>query len=118
MELPKIDYSGETVSASKIAYDLALIYAKAKLDKAFHDEFDFDRSPVNREVEEIEYLRDHFLYALAYLSGSEPGEDERSLKAFRDGEFPRNVGLPVVPFTANSNHSAVFDLLANRLKLM
>lgn len=91
MGLPKIDYAGGSISVGKISYDLALVYAKAKLEKAFREGAVFERGAVDHEIEEIEYLRDHFLYALEYLNGTEPGDIERSFKAYSDGELPRRL---------------------------
>ena len=88
MEQPKFEYLQETFGAQKIAYDLALAYAKAKLDHALQSEKDFETAHVQNEVNEIEFLRSHFLYALEYLSGTEPGENERALSDFAKGGLP------------------------------
>lgn len=91
MNLPKINYGNVELSVRKIAYDLALVYARTKLEKAFREGIDFDNPHVSREIEELEYLNSQFLYAISYLSEAEPGEIERKVKAYADGELPLRV---------------------------
>lgn len=88
MEQFKFDYAGDTFDVSKISYDLALQYARAKLDRALCNEEIFRKAPVNKEIAEIHYLRQQFLYALFYLNGTERGDIERCIAAFDAGELP------------------------------
>ncbi len=77
-------YNGQTVEASKLAYDLALAYAKTKLDYALRtDPEQFENSPADPETETKEFLYDSFCSAFSYYSGLEAGDIERNLSRFK-----------------------------------
>ncbi len=88
MKTPSFDYESNDFSAGRMAYDLALAYAKSKLDNALRTEKDFSSAHVYTEINEIEYLSSHFLYALDYLNGTEPGEIEDEMARFSEGGHP------------------------------
>lgn len=82
---PKIDYSQSTLKSSKIAYDLSLIYAKSKFEQKLRENYDFDKGPAPAEIEELEALNSHFLFALEYFSSMDTGDVEKAMAKFKDG---------------------------------
>ena len=89
MSMPEIDYSKTSFGVYKIAYDLALLYAKSKFENKLQNGFDFDKGIAPVEIEELEYLSDTFLFALDYFSALEPGDIEKMLKQFHyEGFIP------------------------------
>lgn len=77
-------YNGQNIEASKLAYDLALIYAKAKFDDALRtDPKQFDHLPADPETEAKEFLFGSFCSAYAYYLQQENGDIERRLDQFR-----------------------------------
>ncbi len=79
---PTFAYPDPLVDASKLAYDLALIYAHAKFEDALRTdpEESFHNGPALAWVEEVEFVRDKFMLAYGYYMGTEPGDLERGLK--------------------------------------
>ena len=73
-------YNGQNIEASKLAYDLELIYAKARFEDALRTDPDqFDHLPADPETEAKEYLFDSFCSAYSYYTETEAGELERRL---------------------------------------
>lgn len=80
---PDFIYQNPSVDASKLAYNLALIYAKAKLEEMFRTEPEyFSCGPATREIEEAVFLEQKFMQAYGYYMGAEPGDFERLLQDF------------------------------------
>lgn len=89
MSMPEIDYSKTSFGVYKIAYDLAMLYAKSKFENKLHNGFDFDKGIAPEEIEELEYLSDIFLFAFEYLSNREPGDIEKLVERFnKEGFIP------------------------------
>ena len=79
MENPKFDYSNPRISATKIAYDLSMIYAKAKFEHKLYSGYDFDTGNAPEAIEEQEYLIEKCFSAFDYYLCMEPGELEERL---------------------------------------
>lgn len=75
----EFSYNCKSLEVSKIAYDLAKIYAKSKLEQKLQKDYDFDKGVAPAEVEELEYLQEQFFFALDYLSHVNPGDLEHRL---------------------------------------
>lgn len=76
---PTFVYPDPSIDASKLAYDLALIYAKAKFEDALRTNLErFSNTLAPRDIEENEFLYDSFMQAYNYYMGREPGELERT----------------------------------------
>lgn len=75
---PKFEYPDPTLSVSKLAYDLSLIYARTKfVEQLKADPKYFSRSLAPAEVEELDFLEKNFLLAYDYYTSHEPGDLER-----------------------------------------
>lgn len=68
-----------------LAYDLAKLYAKSKLDHALQSGHKFSDGPAPENVEELEYLLRDFVSAYDYFSGTDPTELERMLEQAHNG---------------------------------
>ncbi len=76
--MPDVNFygSGNCYDIKKIAYDLAMLYAKSKLDHMLQTEFDFDKGLVPVEVEQAQYLYNQFFIALEYYTNTSPEDTE------------------------------------------
>lgn len=78
---PLFEYRNPQVDASKLAYDLAMVYAKAKFDEMLRTDPDyFQYKPAPAEIEEIAFIEQAFMKAYRFYMGSEPRELERSFE--------------------------------------
>lgn len=82
---PNFIYQNPSVDVSKLAYDLALIYAKTKFEEVLKTDPEYFLClPAPEEIEEAEFLEKKFLQAYGYYMGHEPGDLERSFQASID----------------------------------
>lgn len=51
MSMPEIDYSETSFGVYKIAYDLAMLYAKSKFENKLQNGFDFDKGIAPEEID-------------------------------------------------------------------
>lgn len=82
MVKPNFTYPGPHIDASKLAYDLALIYAQTKFEDATAEDQDFFASgPAPKAVEEMAFIQEKFMQAYEYYIGSESGDLERQFNS-------------------------------------
>lgn len=82
---PNFTYQDPSVEASKIAYDLSLIYAKVKFEEALRTGSEsFSYGPASQEVEEAAFLEHKFMQAYEYYMGAGPGDFEWTLQRLRN----------------------------------
>ena len=75
--------NGQAVEVSKLVYDLALAYAKTKLECALSkDPEQFENMPADPETEAKEFLFDSFCSAYAYYTGLGARDIERTIARF------------------------------------
>ncbi len=80
---PIFEYQNPKVDASKLAYDLAMTYARVKLDEMLRTKPGYFRDkPAPPEVEEVAFLEQQFMFAYDYYAAHEPGDLERTLREF------------------------------------
>lgn len=83
---PKFSYPLEPpIDASKLAYDLALIYARAKFEEELRTSKStrFDGGPSPREQREAAFLESQFFAAYAHYMGLETGDFERDMDSWK-----------------------------------
>lgn len=78
---PKFLYCDPSIDVSRIAYDLALIYAHAKFEAELRDEKElFETGVAPTHIEEKQRVYEHFVSAYSYYLETQPGEIENQLK--------------------------------------
>jgi len=78
---PLFEYQNPKVDASKLAYDLAMVYARSKFDEMLRTDPDYFQSKsAPAEIEEIAFIEQLFMKAYKFYMGFEPRELERSFE--------------------------------------
>lgn len=75
------------VFPDQIAHDLAVAYARTKLETLLNSGFRFDDFPASAEIEELAYLEDMYGFALSYY-GEEPSAWGNLIRKFRENPDP------------------------------